>query len=157
MKEFLASICLFNSKCLNMFTRLLFYVSNTRCIDVINVISKSGFKDWIIVWIINNWIKQYQQNQQAISFSKFFFLHILLKQSNYTILIQSGVDDQLLESFNLSFNSRNYTVILGACQVILSSLSRYKKEKKQPPGVILNISQYSKENPSARVSFLIKL
>ena len=157
MKEFLASICLFNSKCLNMFTRLLFYVSNTRCIDVINVISKSGFEDWIIVWIINNWIKQYQQNQQAISFSKFFFLHILLKQSNYSILIQSGVDDQLFESFNLSFNSRNYTVILLACQVILSSLSRYKKEKKQPPGVILNISQYSKENPSARVSFLIKL
>ena len=157
MKEFLASICLFNSKCLNMFTRLLFYVSNTRCIDVINVISKSGFKDWIIVWIINNWIKQYQQNQQAISFSKFFFLHILLKQSNYSILIQSGVDDQLFESFNLSFNSRNYTVILVACQVILSSLSRYKKEKKQPLGVILNISQYSKENPSARVSFLIKL
>ena len=112
---------------------------------------------WIIVWIINNWIKQYQQNQQAISFSKFFFLHILLKQSNYSILIQSGVDDQLFESFNLSFNSRNYTVILVACQVILSSLSRYKKEKKQPPGVILNISQYSKENPSARVSFLIKL
>ena len=157
MKEFLASICLFNSKCLNMFTRLLFYVSNTRCIDVINVISKSGFKDWIIVWIINNWIKQYQQNQQAISFSKFFFLHILLKQSNYSILIQSGVDDQHFESFNLSFNSRNYTVILVACQVILSSLSRYKKEKKQPLGVILNISQYSKENPSARVSFLIKL
>ena len=157
MKEFLASICLFNSKCLNMFTRLLFYVSNTRCIDVINVISKSGFEDWIIVWIINNWIKQYQQNQQAISFSKFFFLHILLKQSNYSILIQSGVDDQLFESFNLSFNSRNYTVILVACQVILSSLSRYKKEKKQPLGVILNISQYSKENPSARVSFLIKL
>ena len=157
MKEFLASICLFNSKCLNMFTRLLFYVSNTRCIDVINVISKSGFEDWIIVWIINNWIKQYQQNQQAISFSKFFFLHILLKQSNYSILIQSGVDDQLFESFNLSFNSRNYTVILAACQVILSSLSRYKKEKKQPLGVILNISQYSKENPSARVSFLIKL
>ena len=157
MKEFLASICLFNSKCLNMFTRLLFYVSNTRCIDVINVISKSGFEDWIIVWIINNWIKQYQQNQQAISFSKFFFLHILLKQSNYSILIQSGVDDQLFESFNLSFNSRNYTVILVACQVILSSLSRYKKEKKQPTGVILNISQYSKENPSARVSFLIKL
>ena len=153
MKEFLASICLFNSKCLNMFTRLLFYVSNTRCIDVINVISKSGFRDWIIVWIINNWIKQYQQNQQAISFSKFFFLHILLKQSNYSILIQSGVDDQLFESFNLSFNSRNYTVILVACQVILSSLSRYKKEKKQPPGVILNISQYSKENPVSEFLF----